>query len=64
MKVSVIIPVYNCEAYIAQTLNCIFTQNFPRNDIEVILCLDAPTDNTAAVVNSWVRAHRGINIRV
>lgn len=64
MKISVVMPAYNCEKYIAQTLDCIYTQTMPRKDIEVIVCLDAPKDNTASVVRSWVRAHRGMVVRV
>lgn len=62
MKISVIIPAYNCADYIAQTLNCIYAQTMPRRDIEIIVCMDAPTDNTADVVRAWVRAHRGANV--
>ncbi len=64
MKVSVIIPAYNCGKYIAQTLNCIYAQTMSRRDIEVIVCLDAPTDNTADVVRAWGAAHADMNLRV
>jgi len=36
----------------------------PRRDMEILVCLDAPTDNTGRVVRSWARAHRGIKIRI
>lgn len=64
MKISVVMPAYNCEKYIAQTLDCIYQQTMSRKDIEVIICLDAPTDDTANVVRKWVRAHRAIKVRV
>lgn len=64
MKISVVIPAYNCEKYIAQTLDCIYRQTMSPKDIEVIVCLDAPTDNTARVVRGWVRTHRAIKIHV
>lgn len=64
MKISVIIPAYNCEGYIAQTLDCIYSQTMPRRDMEVIIYLDAPTDNTAAVVDAWMAAHRGLKVNV
>lgn len=64
MKLSVIIPAYNCEKYIGQTLDCIYAQTMPRADIEVIVCLDAPTDNTAAVVNAWAAVHKDVNLRI
>lgn len=50
MKISVIIPVYNCAAFIAQTLDCIYTQTMAHKDIEIIMYLDAPTDNTEFVI--------------
>lgn len=64
MKISVVMPAYNCEKYIAQTLDCIYQQTMSPKDIEVIICLDAPTDDTANVVRKWVRAHRTIKVRV
>lgn len=64
MKISVIIPVYNCAGYIAQTLDGIYAQTMPRRDIEVIMYLDAPTDETAAVVRMWVALHRDLKVRV
>lgn len=64
MKVSIIIPVYNCEKYIAQTLNCIWCQTMAHRDMEIILCLDAPTDGTAAIVKEWARTHRGIHTHI
>lgn len=64
MKVSVIIPAYNCERYIAQTLDCIYAQTMLRADIEVIVCLDAPTDNTSTVVAAWAAAHKDMNLRI
>lgn len=64
MKISVIIPAYNCENFIAQTLCGIYAQTMSRDDMEIIVCLDAPTDNTAAVVRSWARAHRDVNIKI
>ena len=33
-KISVIIPVYNCEKYLEESLNCITKQNL--TDIEII----------------------------
>ena len=64
MKISVIIPAYNCAAFIGQTLDCIYAQTMPHRDIEVIVCLDAPTDDTAAVVRDWMRAHKALSVQV
>lgn len=64
MKISVIIPGFNCDSYIEQTLDSVYLQSMSHNDIEVIVCLDAPTDNTAAVVRAWGRNHPGFELRV
>ena len=46
-KVSVVIPVYNGEAYIAETVNRILRSAYQQ--IEVILVDDGSTDNSPAV---------------
>lgn len=64
VKISVVIPAYNCEKYIAQTLDCIYRQTMSPHDMEIIVCLDAPTDNTAGVLRRWMRANKSIAVRV
>lgn len=64
MKISVIIPAYNCEKYIAQTLDCIRTQTFPSRELEVLVALDAPTDNTAQVVKDYASKWQDFNLRI
>jgi glycosyltransferase involved in cell wall biosynthesis len=48
-KISVIVPTYNCGAFIAETLNSILNQTLPANEIFVVD--DGSTDNTANVVS-------------
>ncbi len=48
---SVIIPVYNAEAYIEQTLQSVFAQSF--HDFEVIVVDDGSTDRTADRVQAF-----------
>jgi len=50
-KVSVIIPVYNCEKYIAQTLDSVFSQSL--QDFEVIVVNDGSTDRTEEVLSKY-----------
>ena len=45
LKVSVIIPAYNCEKYIDKCLESVFAQNYPN--LEVIVINDGSTDATA-----------------
>lgn len=49
--VSVIIPAYNCEAYIAQTLEGVLAQT--HTAVEVIVVDDGSTDRTAEIVGSF-----------
>ncbi len=50
-KVSVIIPCYNSERFIRQTLESVLSQTF--NDLEIIVVDDGSTDSTADIVNSF-----------
>ena len=50
--VSVIIPLYNAEKYIGELLDSILVQTF--QDFEVIVIDDCSTDNSRAVVESYV----------
>ena len=64
-KVSVIIPSYNCEKYIRETIDCILAQT--HKNIEVIVVDDGSTDNTQDIVASYgepVRLIKQSNARV
>ena len=50
--VSVIVPLYNAEKYIADCLNSILTQSF--QDFEVIVVDDCSTDTSPAIVESYL----------
>ena len=50
--VSVIIPMYNAEKYIGECLDSILAQTF--TDYEVIIVDDCSTDNSCAVVESYL----------
>jgi GT2 family glycosyltransferase len=58
MKVSVIIPAFNAERYLQQTLESVFAQTYPH--IEVIVVDDGSKDRTAEIARSFgdrVRYH-------
>lgn len=52
MKVSVIIPCYNAEAYIRRCLNALELQQY--KDFEVICIDDCSTDDTANIINDFI----------
>lgn len=49
--VSVIIPCYNCDRFLLETVSSVFNQDF--TDYEIILIDDGSTDNTLEVIKSF-----------
>ncbi|MGI1804686.1 glycosyltransferase family 2 protein [Exiguobacterium sp. TDN 0502] len=55
--VSIIIPAYNCESYIEETLDSILQQTY--TDWEAIIINDSSTDNTLKIINEYInKDHR------
>ncbi len=63
-KVSVIIPCYNEEATIGDTLSAIHGQTYPRAEMEVVVSDSMSTDQTRAVIEGFQRAHPEMAARV
>jgi len=59
-KVSVIVPVYNIEAYIGECLNSIVTQTF--KNIEIILIDDGSTDLSSKIIKDFAQKDNRIII--
>src|SRR5882672_9156849 len=55
MIVSVVIPMYNAGAWLRETLESIFRQTYPREDIEIIMVDDESTDDSAEIGRSFLR---------
>jgi glycosyltransferase involved in cell wall biosynthesis len=53
LKVSILMPCYNADKYIGETLEAAFRQTWPA--IEVIVVNDGLVDRSAAVVRSLAR---------
>ena len=51
MKFSVIVPAYNSEKYIEETLDCLLSQT--EQDIEVIVVNDGSKDSTADIAERY-----------
>ncbi len=58
-RVSVIIPAYNAESFVADAVNSVLRQK--HSDLEIIVVNDGSTDRTAAVLSSFGRAITVIN---
>jgi len=53
MRVSIIITSYNYSMYLERCLRSCLSQNFSKNDYEVIVVDDASTDNTVDILNKF-----------
>lgn len=57
-RISIIIPVYNCDAYLAKTLNSILNQSY--ENYEVICIDDGSEDNSANIVQDFCKIDKRI----
>ena len=60
VKVSIVVPIYNVERYLAQCLDSIIAQTL--QDIEIICVNDGSTDSSAEIIDSY--AQKDPRIRV
>ena len=51
IKFSIIVPLYNCEKYIAECINSIIKQEY--KDFEIIVVNDGSTDNSRKIVEEY-----------
>lgn len=61
-KVSIIVPVYNVEKFIEETINSVRSQTY--TDWELLLVLDGCTDNTEAVIQAYCEKVQDERIRL
>lgn len=60
MKLSVIIPVYNVEAYIEKCVRSLQQQDIPRHEYEIIIINDGSPDNSRGVVLQLMQEYNNI----
>ena len=61
MKLSVIIPCYNCSKTIERLLDSILDGGLPPEDFEIIICDDKSTDNCMEIIKQYQEKHKNIN---
>lgn len=59
---SVIVPIYNEEKYIAKCIDSILEQDYPKDDLEIILVDGMSTDNTRKIVEEYVTKYPFIKL--
>jgi glycosyltransferase involved in cell wall biosynthesis len=59
-SVSVILPCFNAENYLVQTLESIFSQDF--KDYEIIAVNDGSTDRTAEILEDAAKIHKNMHV--
>lgn len=58
--VSIVIPAYNHEKYINDTLNSVIDDTYPNK--EIVIINDGSKDNSAAVIENWILQHKETSV--
>lgn len=61
-RLSIIIPFYNVEQYIAQCLDSVYHQDIPEEEYEVICVDDCSPDNSLSIVERYAEKHANLVI--
>ena len=61
-KISVIVPVYNVEKYLATCLDSLIDQGLEEDDYEIILVNDGSKDSSLEICNHYAEIHSNIRI--
>ena len=61
LRISVIVPVYNCEEYLPDCLASLLAQSMPQHEFEVLLIDDGSSDNSAAVCRALAEGHDNVH---
>ena len=62
MFLSIIIPIYNDERFLAECLDSCLDQDFPRDDYEIICVDDGSTDKTPGILKEYADKYSNIRL--
>ena len=60
IRLSIVIPFYNVEKYIAECLDSVYNQDIPEEEYEVICVNDASPDNSSDIVLEYQKKHSNL----
>lgn len=61
-RLSIIVPVYNVEPYIAKCLRSIYSQDVPFDTYDVVIVNDGTKDNSMSIVSKYMHQYSNITI--
>ena len=61
-RVSIIVPVYNVEDYLAECLDSLLNQTMPREDMEIIVVNDGSTDSSYEIAKEYAAKYPCIKL--
>lgn len=62
MLLSIIVPVFNVEAYLNKCVGSLLDQDLSPDDYEIILVDDGSTDCSGKICDEWADAHKNIRV--
>lgn len=62
MKISLILPVYNVEQYLARCIDSCLNQDLPQDEYEIIIVNDGSLDNSINIANDYAKRYSCIKI--
>ena len=63
MKISVIIPVYNCEKYLERCLDSVLRQRLDDgNELQIVTVDDGSTDNSGSILDRYAKEYSNIQV--
>ena len=64
MLLSIILPVYNVEAYLGKCINSCLCQDLSKNNYEIIVVIDGSPDNSIEVARQFQSDNDNVKIVV
>jgi glycosyltransferase involved in cell wall biosynthesis len=60
--VSVIVPAYNCAAYLPRAIDSVLAQTYPADRFEILVIDDGSSDDSAAIAAAYVERDRRVQL--